>query len=81
MSKLDELIKELCPNWVEYIKFGNIGQVCMCKRIMKSQTSSDGDVPFYKIGTFGGKLNAFISNELYEEYKRLYSYPKKGEIY
>lgn len=80
MSKLDELIQELCPNGVEYIRLGDIGQVCMCKRIMKSQTSSEGDVPFYKIGTFGGKPNAFISNELYEEYKRLYSYPKKGEI-
>lgn len=80
MSRLNELIKKLCPNGVEYIKLGNIGQVCMCKRIMKSQTSSEGDVPFYKIGTFGGKPNAFISNELYEEYKRLYSYPKKGEI-
>ena len=80
MSKLDELIQELCPNGVKYIRLGDIGQVCMCKRIMKSQTSSEGDVPFYKIGTFGGKPNAFISNELYEEYKRLYSYPKKGEI-
>lgn len=80
MSKLDELIQDFCPNGVEYIRLGGIGQVCMCKRIMKSQTSSEGDVPFYKIGTFGGKPNAFISNELYEEYKRLYPYPKKGEI-
>ena len=50
MSKLDELIQDLCPNGVEYIRLGDIGQVCMCKRIMKSQTSSEGDVPFYKIG-------------------------------
>ena len=57
-----------------------IGPVCMCKRIMKSQTTTEGDVPFFKIGTFGGKPNAFISKETFEEYKSKYSYPKKGEV-
>ncbi len=52
----------------------------MCKRIMKSQTTTEGDVPFFKIGTFGGKPNAFISKETFEEYKSKYSYPKKGEV-
>lgn len=27
MSKLDELIQELCPNGVKYIRLGDIGQV------------------------------------------------------
>ena len=36
MSKLDELIQELCPNGVKYIRLGDIGQVCMCKRIIYS---------------------------------------------
>ena len=52
----------------------------MCKRIMKHQTSPQGDVPFYKIGTFGKEADAFISNQIFEEFKRLYSYPKKGDI-
>ena len=52
----------------------------MCKRILKNQTSSKGDVPFYKIGTFGGEANAYISFDLYNKYKNEYSYPKKGDI-
>lgn len=47
---------------------------------MKTQTSSEGDVPFYKIGTFGRSPNAFISNEIYEQYKRDYSFPRKGDV-
>lgn len=80
MSRLEELIQELCPNGVEYKKLGDIGQVKMCKRILKSQTNTIGGIPFYKIGTFGGEANSFISKGLYEEYKEKYSYPKIGEI-
>lgn len=59
---------------------GGIGEVRMCKRILKEQTTSEGDIPFYKIGTFGKKADAYISRELFEEYKQKYSYPKKGDI-
>lgn len=59
---------------------GDIGKISMCKRIMKHQTSPQGDVPFYKIGTFGKKADAYISYQLFEDYKQLYSYPKKGDI-
>ena len=52
----------------------------MCKRIMKAETSSSGDVPFYKIGTFGKEADAFISREKFDEYRNTYSYPKKGDI-
>ena len=52
----------------------------MCKRIMKSETSSTGDVPFFKIGTFGGEPNAYITKDTFEKYKKEYSYPKKGDI-
>lgn len=38
----------------EQRKFGDVGSVAMCKRIFKEQTSDEGEVPFYKIGTFGG---------------------------
>ena len=39
-----------------------------------------GDVPFYKIGTFGKKADAYISKQKYAEYRSAYSYPKKGDI-
>ena len=62
------------------MKLGEIGKVSMCKRIMKDQTLPNGDIPFYKIGTFGKEPNAFISKEIYDEFSRKYSFPKKGEI-
>ena len=80
MSKLEELIQQYCPDGVEYKKLGEIGKVCMCKRILKDQTSSSGDIPFFKIGTFGGSADAYISKDLFEEYVKKYSYPKKGDI-
>ena len=52
----------------------------MCKRIFKEQTMPIGDVPFYKIGTFGGQADAYIDENLYHEYKNKYSFPLKGEI-
>lgn len=52
----------------------------MCKRIFKEQTSDEGEVPFYKIGTFGVEPDAFISKELFDEYKTKYPYPNKGDI-
>ncbi len=80
MSKINELIQTLCPDGVEYKKLGEVGCVRMCKRIMKDQTSSTGDVPFYKIGTFGGTANAYITQELFDEYSSRYNYPKKGNV-
>ena len=64
----------------EQRKFGDIGSVAMCKRIFKEQTSEEGDVPFYKIGTFGGTPDAYISRTLFEEYKKAYQYPSKGDV-
>lgn len=65
---------------VEELILGDIGKISMCKRILKNQTISEGDIPFYKIGTFGKKADAYISRDLFEEYKGKYSYSKKGEI-
>lgn len=62
------------------IKLGEIGQVRMCKRIMKAQTNTEKGIPFYKIGTFGKNPDAYISEETFNEYKSKYSYPKKGDI-
>ncbi|MCR5234493.1 MAG: restriction endonuclease subunit S [Lachnospiraceae bacterium] len=52
----------------------------MCKRILKDETSTDGAVPFFKIGTFGGTPDAFISQTKYDEYTSKYSFPQKGDI-
>ena len=68
-----------CNN-VTWKTLGEIGSVCMCKRILKEQTSPTGDVPFFKIGTFGKTADAFISKELYDDYKKNYNFPKKGDI-
>ena len=74
----DELLKP--QEKIPMVTLGEIGRVRMCKRILKEQTNSIGDVPFYKIGTFGKKADAFITQELFEEYKKKYSYPEKGDI-
>lgn len=70
----------LIPDDWEVKSLGEIGEPCMCKRILKEQTSPTGDIPFYKIGTFGGIPDAYISRELFEQYKEQYNYPKKGTL-
>ena len=62
------------------IPLSDVGPVCMCKRIMKAQTAPSGAVPFYKIGTFGKTADAFISNELFDEYRKKYNFPSKGTV-
>ena len=52
----------------------------MCKRILASQTNTEGGVPFYKIGTIGNAPDAYISKELFDDYKTKYNYPHKGEV-
>lgn len=80
MNKIDKMLAELCPDGVDYETLGNIGKVSMCKRILKSETNTEEGVPFYKIGTFGGVANAYISERLFKKYKQLYSYPRKGDV-
>lgn len=70
----------IIPEDWEVKRLGEIGDVLMCKRIMKQQTDSCGDIPFFKIGTFGGKPDAYISKEVFDEYKTKYSYPKVGDV-
>ena len=64
----------------EYRRVGEDCTVNMCKRIFANQTSEQGDVPFFKIGTIGGTPDAYISRDLFEEYKAKYNYPRKGEV-
>ncbi len=65
---------------VRWAALSEIGKVSMCKRIFKNQTSATGDIPFYKIGTFGKEPDAFISQEIFDEYRKKYSFPKKGDV-
>lgn len=61
-------------------KLGSLGSVAMNKRIFKDETSDYGDIPFYKIGTFGGTADSFITKEKFKEYKEKYPYPEIGDI-
>jgi len=61
-------------------KLGRLGTVAMNKRIFKEETSEVGEVPFYKIGTFGGEPDSFITRDKFEEYKSKYPYPEIGDI-
>ena len=89
-SKVNHLItlhQCKCNKWNENVlnvweqrKFGDLGSVAMCKRIFKEQTSADEDIPFYKIGTFGAEPDAFISRELFEEYREKFQYPNIGDM-
>lgn len=65
--------------WVEK-KLGEIGTLAMCKRIFLEDTKENGDVPFYKIGTFGQQANAYISYAKFAEFKKAYRFPHKGDI-
>lgn len=76
----NELLTFSNSNDAPMVTLGEIGRVAMCKRIMKAETTPDGDVPFYKIGTFGKAPDAYISAETYERYKQDYSYPQKGDV-
>jgi type I restriction-modification system specificity subunit len=66
-------------DWKEQT-LGSLGSVAMNKRIFKNETSEDGEIPFYKIGTFGGNADSFISKEKFQEYKEKYPYPEIGDI-
>ena len=58
MSKLDELIKELCPNGVEYKELGEIAKSQRGKTITK-ELIKDGDIPVIS----GGQKPAYYHNE------------------
>lgn len=72
-------IGKIPEDW-EMMTLKEIGDIKMCKRVLKHQTRENGEIPFFKIGTFGKKPDAFISKELYNSLKRKYSFPKKGDV-
>ncbi|HOB51123.1 MAG TPA: restriction endonuclease subunit S [Acidobacteriota bacterium] len=78
-SHMNDVFSKRGEGWVEKT-LGKIGKVSMCKRIFKEETTATGDIPFYKIGTFGKEPDAFISSQTYNEYRARYPFPKKGDI-
>ncbi len=78
-SHLNEVFSKRGEGWVEKT-LGEVGKVSMCKRIFKEWTTATGDIPFYKIGTFGKEPDAFIPIQTYNEYREKYSFPKKGDV-
>ena len=61
-------------------ELGEVGEIKMCRRIFNHETQEVGAIPFYKIGTFGKEADAYIPQELYDNYRRKFSFPKKGEV-
>ena len=70
----------MIPEDWEDKKLGELAKVCMCKRIFADQTAENGEIPFFKIGTFGKEADAYISRSLYEDFKHRFSYPQKGDV-
>lgn len=70
----------LIPEDWEVKTLAHVGDVKMCKRIFSYQTTERGDIPFFKIGTFGKEPDAFISKEIYKNFKNKFSFPKEGSI-
>lgn len=62
------------------LQLKDIGNIQMCRRIFQYQTKKNGPIPFYKIGTFGRKADAYISRELFEKFRNMYPYPSKGDV-
>ncbi|MBR6144011.1 MAG: restriction endonuclease subunit S [Treponema sp.] len=48
MSKLDELIKELCPNGVEYKTLGEVATINRGVRVTRDMLQIDGKIPVYQ---------------------------------
>jgi len=78
-SHLQSVFAQRGNGWVKKT-LGEIGRVSMCKRVFKEETTTTGDIPFYKIGTFGKEPDAFIPSKTYEEYRAKYPFPKRGDV-
>lgn len=78
-SYLQGVFEKKGDGW-EVKAIGDIGSPKMCRRIFKEQTTAFGDIPFYKIGTFGKEPDAYISRAIYDEFRTKYSFPKKGDV-
>lgn len=63
MSKLQELIKELCPERVEFRKLGEVCEITIGEFVHKNKQIEDGKYPVYN----GGRENTGF----YESYNNI----------
>lgn len=84
MSKIKQGYKQtdigVIPEDWEVNEIGEVGEVRMCRRIFNDETYSSGDIPFFKIGTFGKSPDAYITKEQYSDYRKRFSFPRKGDV-
>ena len=71
MSRIDELIAELCPNGVEFKRLGNIARI---KNGKDHKPLNDGDIPVY--GT--GGIMRYVDTYAYDKPSVLI--PRKGSL-
>ena len=78
MSRLEELLAELCPNGVEYKKLGEIATISRGGNLQKKDFCSDG-VPcihygqiYTRYGLFADKTFTFISEDCAKKQKLAY---------
>ena len=67
MNKLDELIKELCPNGVEYKELGDIAKVTIGEFVHKDKQSENAKYSVYN----GGISNTGYYDEYNEEKNKI----------
>ena len=65
MSRLEELVEELCPDGVEYSKIGKITTILRGKRLTKNQLSDMEEFPVFHgglepLGYYGKKIEMRI---------------------
>ena len=77
--KFTEEFGYIPEDWDVYL-LSTLGNIQMCRRILQDWTTSNGEIPFYKIGTIGQTPDAFISRTLFEEFRKKYNYPRKSEV-
>lgn len=64
MSKINDLIKELCPNGVQYKNYGDVFEIKTGKGITTKDASNDGLYPIISGGTTPmGYYNQYNRNE------------------
>ena len=71
MSRIDDLIAELCPNGVEYKALGSIARI---KNGKDHKSLGEGDIPVYG----SGGVMRYVDNYVYDKPSVLI--PRKGSL-
>lgn len=66
MSKIDDLIQELCPDGVEYYSLGNLVEILDSKRKpVKKELRTSGNIPYYGANGIQGYVAEWIFDGTY----------------